>query len=84
MGFLAWLGVGAVAGLLAKLSMPGNDPGGFFVAVLIGIAGAVVGGFIGGKLGIGEVSGFNIGTIATATAGAVLLLIVYRFVRRKT
>ena len=84
MGFLAWLGVGAVAGLLAKLIMPGNDPGGFFVAVLIGIAGAFVGGFIGGKLGIGEVSGFNIGTIATATAGAVLLLIVYRFVRRKT
>ena len=83
MGFLAWLGVGAIAGLLAKLIMPGNDPGGFIVTILIGIAGGFIGGFIGRHIGIGEMSGFNIGTILTATAGAILLLVVYRFVRKK-
>jgi uncharacterized membrane protein YeaQ/YmgE (transglycosylase-associated protein family) len=83
MGFLVWLGLGAVAGLLAKLVMPGNDPGGFIVTILLGIVGALLGGWIGTRLGIGNVSGFNIQSILVATGGAILVLIIYRVVRRR-
>ena len=83
MGFLVWLGLGAVAGLLAKLIMPGNDPGGFIVTILLGIVGAVLGGWIGTRLGIGNVSGFNIQSILVATGGAILVLIIYRLVRKR-
>ncbi|MBB4118031.1 MAG: GlsB/YeaQ/YmgE family stress response membrane protein [Mesonia hippocampi] len=52
MGFLSWIIFGFIAGLLAKAVMPGKDPGGWVVTILIGIAGAFVGGFIGRSLGI--------------------------------
>lgn len=82
MGWISWIIIGLVAGALAKLIMPGRDPGGFIVTILIGIGGGLIGGFLGGKLGLGEVSGFNIATIATATAGAVVLLFLYRLAKK--
>lgn len=83
MGWLSYILVGLVAGVLGKLIMPGKDPGGIIVTILIGIAGAIVGGLIGGALlGVG-VTGFNISTILIATAGAVLLLFLYRMVKSR-
>jgi len=75
--------MGLIVGALAKFLMPGDDPGGIIVTILIGIAGAFVGGFVGAKMGLGTVSGFNLGSIALATGGALLLLIVYRLVKRQ-
>lgn len=82
MGWLSWIIVGLIAGALAKLIMPGRDPGGFIVTILIGIGGGLIGGWLGGKFGVGEVSGFNIVTILTATAGALVLLFIYRTVKK--
>jgi uncharacterized membrane protein YeaQ/YmgE (transglycosylase-associated protein family) len=78
MGILSWILLGLVVGVLAKWLMPGDDPGGFIVTVLIGIAGAVVGGFIASALGLGTVTGFDVGSLAIAIAGAMLLLFGYR------
>ena len=81
MGILAWIVFGAIAGYLAKLIMPGRDPGGFIITILLGIGGAVVGGAIGTTLGLGEVSGFNLGSFAVAVGGAIVLLLIYRFIK---
>ena len=80
MGILAWIVVGLIAGALAKLIMPGDDPGGIIVTILIGIVGAFVGGFVVNLLGGAGVSGFNIWSILVATLGAIILLAVYRLV----
>jgi len=82
MGILTWIAVGLIAGLLAKFIMPGKDPGGLFVTILIGIAGGLLGGYIGAQLGIGAVTGFNVASLLLATGGAVLLLILYRIIRK--
>lgn len=82
MGWIAWIIVGLVAGFLAKLVMPGRDPGGFIVTMIIGIVGGVIGGFIGMELGFGDVTGINFKSILLATGGAVILLAVYRGVQR--
>ena len=81
MGILSWILMGLVVGVLAKFIMPGDDPGGLIVTILIGIAGAFVGGFIGSLVGLGGVSGFNLGSIALAVGGALILLFVYRKVK---
>lgn len=81
MGILSWIIFGALAGYLAKLIMPGRDPGGFIITILLGIGGAVVGGAIGTTLGLGEVSGFNLGSFAIAVGGAIVLLLIYRFIK---
>jgi uncharacterized membrane protein YeaQ/YmgE (transglycosylase-associated protein family) len=65
---------------LAKLIMPGDDPGGIIVTILIGIVGAFVGGFVVNLFGGAGVSGFNIWSILVATLGAIILLAVYRLV----
>ena len=78
MGILTWIIVGLIAGAIAKALHPGKDPGGFIVTVLIGIAGAVVGGWISSFLGFGTVDGFNLGSLFIAIVGAVLLLFLYR------
>lgn len=78
MGILSWIVFGLIAGLLAKWIMPGNDPGGFIVTILIGVAGAFVGGMIATFFGIGDVTGFNIGSFLIAIGGALLLLFAYR------
>ena len=81
MGIISWIIVGLIAGALGKLILPGDDPGGFIVTILIGMAGALVGGFIVGLLGGTGVTGFNIWTILVATIGAIVLLAVYRLWR---
>ena len=78
MGIIAWIIIGGIAGALAKLIMPGDDPGGIIVTILIGIAGAFIGGFLMSLVGIG--SGGLIWTIIVATIGAIILLAVYRAV----
>lgn len=78
MGILSWILLGLIVGALAKFLMPGDDPGGIFVTIGIGIAGAFVGGFVASLLGIATTGGFSIGGIAVATAGALLLLFGYR------
>ena len=76
LGILGWIVFGLIVGALAKLVMPGRDPGGIVVTMLLGIAGAVIAGFLGralGWYGAGEPAGF-----VMATLGAVLLLFLYR------
>ncbi len=82
MGIISWIIMGLIVGALAKIIMPGKDPGGLIVTILLGIAGAFVGGAIGTQLGMGSVTGLNLGSIGIATAGAVLLLFVYRKLKR--
>lgn len=82
MGILYWIIMGLIVGLLAKLVMPGKDPGGIIITILLGIAGAFVGGFIGSLLGLGTVTGFNVGSLLLAVGGAVLLLFLYRVIRK--
>ena len=80
MGVLGWILFGLVVGIVAKLLMPGRDPGGFIVTTLLGIVGAVIGGFLGRSLGLygpNEPAGFLM-----ATLGAVVLLFIYRMLRR--
>lgn len=69
-------------GALAKFIMPGKDPGGIIITILIGIAGAFVGGFIGSFLGIGKVTGFNLVSLLLAVGGAVILLALYRLIKK--
>ena len=81
MGILSWILFGLVVGVIAKLLMPGRDPGGFIVTILIGIAGALFGGFIGRAMGFyGENQGAG---WIMSILGAVLLLAVYRMMMRK-
>jgi uncharacterized membrane protein YeaQ/YmgE (transglycosylase-associated protein family) len=83
MGILAWILFGLVIGVIAKLLMPGRDPGGFIVTILLGIAGALIGGFLGRAMGFyreGEGAGWLMSIL-----GAVVLLALYRMmVRRRT
>jgi uncharacterized membrane protein YeaQ/YmgE (transglycosylase-associated protein family) len=81
MGFLSWILLGLVVGVLAKWILPGKDPGGLIVTILIGIAGAVVGGYLATLLGIGAVTGFNLGSLAIAVGGSLLLLLLNRRIR---
>ena len=78
MGILSWIILGLVVGIIAKLLMPGKDPGGIFMTIILGIAGAIGGGFISSAIGFGRVTGFDIRSLIIAVGGAVLLLIVYR------
>ena len=76
MGVLGWILFGLVVGALAKLVMPGRDPGGWIVTILLGIVGALVGGFLGRALGLyreNEPAGF-----VGALIGAILVLLIYR------
>jgi uncharacterized membrane protein YeaQ/YmgE (transglycosylase-associated protein family) len=81
MSILAWLIVGIIAGAIAKFLMPGDDPGGIIVTILLGIAGAIVGGFIAVALNISNgVDDFDFGTIVLAVLGSMLLLGLYRVI----
>ena len=76
--------IGLIAGLLAKWVMPGPDPGGAIITILIGIAGAFVGGFIVQSLfGGPEITRISLGAILTATLGAIVLLAIYRLITRR-
>lgn len=74
--------VGLIAGTLGKLIMPGKDPGGWIITIILGIAGAFVGGWLGALAGIGDGKG-AIESIVTATIGAVVLLFLYRVIKKK-
>ena len=82
MGVVSWILMGLIVGVLAKWIMPGEDPGGIFITILIGIAGAFLGGFIGSFIGLGSVTGFNLISLALAVGGALLLLFGYRLLRQ--
>lgn len=81
MGILSWILLGLIVGALAKWIMPGDDPGGIFVTIGIGIAGAFVGGMLASLVGLGTTGGFSLGSIVTATFGALVLLYAYRKVK---
>ena len=81
MGILSWILFGLVVGIIAKLLMPGRDPGGFIVTILLGIAGALLGGFVGQAMGLygpGESAGWIMSIL-----GAILLLVLYRMLARR-
>ena len=81
MGIIGWIVLGLLAGAIAKAIMPGDDPGGIFVTMLIGIVGALVGGFIASALNVGDLDEFfDIGTWLIAIGGSLLLLALYRAV----
>jgi uncharacterized membrane protein YeaQ/YmgE (transglycosylase-associated protein family) len=84
MGIFSWVFLGLIAGAIAKFIMPGKDPGGIIVTILIGIAGAIVGGFLGSFVGLGKVESFDLGGIFITTAGAIILLIIYRLLRKRS
>ena len=82
MGIIAWIVFGLLAGIVAKLIMPGRDPGGLIVSLILEGLGAIVGGWIGTALGFGTVDGFNLGSFAIAVLGAIILLGLYRIVKK--
>lgn len=77
MGIISWIVFGLIAGLLAKYLMPGKAPGGIGMTILLGIAGAVVGGFLGTLIGFGDVSGFDLRSLLLAVGGGVVVLYLY-------
>ena len=79
MNILTWICFGLIAGAVAKLIMPGKDPGGCLVTAVIGILGALIGGFLGTELfGWGTVTGFNLRSFGIAIVGSIVLLLIYR------
>ncbi len=83
MGIIAWIIFGLIAGVIAKLIMPGRDGGGFILTCILGIVGAVVGGWLATMFGIGgSISGFNLHSFLVAVVGAIVVLGVFRLLRR--
>jgi len=83
MGIVLWIVFGLIAGALAKFLMPGKQGGGIVVTTLLGIVGAVVGGFIGTQLGFGDVNSFDIKSMAIAVGGALLVLVIWGFASKQ-
>ena len=78
MGIFAWIILGLIAGAIAKLIMPGRQGGGFIMTTMLGVVGAIIGGFVGSRLlGYGPVSGVDLRSMAIAVMGALLVLFVY-------
>ncbi len=82
MGFISWIILGLIAGVFAKWIMPGPDRGGMIMTILLGVAGAFVGGYLGSFIGVGATGGLSLTSILTATAGALLLLFLYRQLKK--
>ncbi|KAF0656947.1 hypothetical protein L245_04195, partial [Salmonella enterica subsp. enterica serovar Worthington str. BCH-4719] len=83
MGIIAWIVFGLIAGVIAKLLMPGRDGGGFILTCILGIVGAVVGGWLATMFGIGgSISGFNLHSFLVAVVGAIVVLVIFRLLRR--
>lgn len=82
--WLYWILLGLIAGTLAKFLVPGRDPSGCIVTILLGIIGALIGGFLGTRLGWGTVTAgeFDFRSVALATLGAIVLLLLGRLIRR--
>lgn len=81
MGILWMIIIGLIAGAIAKLLMPGRDPGGIIVTILLGIGGSLVGGFLGRALGLGD--GDNFAGLIGSIIGAMILLFLYRLMVRR-
>ncbi len=84
MGLITWIVVGLIAGLLARWTMPGSEPSGLVVTMILGMAGASIGGFVVGLTGGTGATGFNVWSIAAATFGAIVLLLLYNPIVRRT
>lgn len=83
MGIIAWIVFSLIAGVIAKLLMPGRDGGGFILTCILGIVGAVVGGWLATMFGIGgSISGFNLHSFLVAVVGAIMVLVIFRLLRR--
>ena len=83
MSILAWVVIGFLAGAIFKAIMPGSDPGGFLVTMIIGIIGAFIGGFLGNMLSGTGLNGFSLPSIVLAVFGALILLWIYRAATRR-
>jgi uncharacterized membrane protein YeaQ/YmgE (transglycosylase-associated protein family) len=81
MGILSWIIFGLIAGILAKWIMPGEDGGGFIMTVILGVVGALIGGYISTFFGMGRVDGFNLGSFVVAVIGSLVVLFIYRKLR---
>lgn len=82
MSILGWIFFGLLVGIIGKLLMPGRDPGGFVITIILGIVGALVGGFLGRVLGVyreGDPVGF-----VMAIIGSIILLVLYRMVASRS
>jgi uncharacterized membrane protein YeaQ/YmgE (transglycosylase-associated protein family) len=81
MGLLSWILFGLIAGAIAKLIVPGKDPGGCLVTIVIGVIGAVIGGFLGTHIfHFGKVEGFDLRSLGIAILGSIVFLILFRLV----
>ena len=81
---ICWAVFGLIAGALARFLVPGRQSMGLFMTMILGIVGAIVGGFLGNLIGIGEEGGFNLVSLLTAVVGAVLVLLLYVFATKKS
>ena len=82
MGIIAWIILGLLVGILARFFMPGRQPMGLIATILLGIVGAVVGGFIGTQMGWGQVHGFDLRSLGLAILGGVLVLFLVGLFQR--
>jgi uncharacterized membrane protein YeaQ/YmgE (transglycosylase-associated protein family) len=82
MGIISWIVFGLIAGVFAKMLMPDDDPEWIITTIVIGIVGAVVGGFLAVLLGFGDISGFDFRSFVIAIVGGLLLLGGYRLLKR--
>ncbi len=78
MGWLSWIVFGLIAGIIARVIVPGSDSGGFLWTIVIGIVGAFVGGFIGTQIGWGDVTSFDLKSMGIAVLGAIVFLVLWR------
>lgn len=81
MGILSWIIFGLIAGIIAKWIMPGKENVGIIVTIILGIVGAVLGGYISTFFGFGKVDGFNFGSFVVAVIGAIVVLYIYNKVK---
>jgi uncharacterized membrane protein YeaQ/YmgE (transglycosylase-associated protein family) len=83
MGIISWIVIGAIAGVVARRIVPGPDPGRSIITIILGMAGASLGGFVFGVLA-GEATSFEVRSLPVATLGAVLMLCLYGLIARRT
>jgi len=83
MGLLLWILFGLIVGVIAKFLMPGSGPRGIIITIVLGIVGALLGGWIASLLGIGSITGFNVGSMLIAVGGAMLVLAIYYLAMRR-
>lgn len=81
-GWFSWIAMGLIAGVLGKFLMPGRDGGGLIMTIFLGILGALIGGWLGTKAGIGTVHDFSLQSIGLATCGSIILLMIRRMMSK--